>query len=150
MARSRCSASGQSALKPGAGQPSFTRAARQDETAHLAVRALESLLRTERRPVYAGEPRSRQRHTSAIGQLSHRGARAVQTSAPSSMNAALAVLATAGSSGRIGHHRGQVARVDGGPASACPPTARASTRRTFASTTGCRWPYANTATARAV
>ena len=41
-------------------------------------------------------------------------------------------------------------RVVAGPASGSPATARQTTRRTLVSTTGCRCPYANAATARAV
>ena len=95
-------------------------------------------------------PVSRHAHTSSTGQSRQRGARAVHTTAPSSMNATEARAAVAGSSGSRDSISARSAAVVVVPASGAPVTARATTRRTLVSTTGWRCPYANAATARAV
>lgn len=66
------------------------------------------------------------------------------------MNAALASAAAAGSPGSSSSVATRSAGRVAGPASGSPAIARHTTRRTFVSTTGCRCPYANAATARAV
>ena len=91
-----------------------------------------------------------QTHRSRTGQVPHPGARAVHTVAPSSMTAAFQRTDRAASSGSSASTAARSRRVDGGPASAAPCTARATTRRTLVSRTGCRPPCAKTATAEAV
>ncbi|MFC7573974.1 hypothetical protein ACFQX8_17305 [Klenkia terrae] len=83
------------------------------------------------------------------GQLPHRGVRATQTSAPSSITATENRTARSWSAGASASTSARsVARA--GSASARPCTSRATTRRTLVSTTGWRWPYPKQATARAV
>ena len=100
-ARSRCTASGHRRVDHGAGHrrlagPQFA----QDEAAHLAVAALVLLLLRGRpaRRTRGSRPRAtRTRRRS--GSTSQRGARAVQTTWPSSMVPALTRRARAGSAG---------------------------------------------------
>ena len=97
-----------------------------------------------------GDPANRQAHTLASGQAPHRGARAVQTRAPSSMTATFQTRATSGSAGTSVAARAVSARVSAAAGRAAPVTARASTRRTLVSTTTVRSPCAKHATAAAV
>ncbi len=80
----------------------------------------------------------------------HCGLAAVQTRAPSSITATDQRAATAGSSGSSdsASFRSAADALTGG--SSCPLISRASTRRTFVSSTACRWPNAKLATAAAV
>ena len=91
-------------------------------------------------PSYGGLPAARHAHDATTGQSAHRGVRAVQTSAPSSIEATPKRAARAGSAGSSAATAARSRAVDGGPASPWPSTARATTRRTFVSTTGCRRP----------
>ena len=102
-------------------------------------------------PSYAGAPASRHAHRVASGQPPQRGVRAVQTSAPSSITATAHRAATGRlvRQQRLGASPFRRGDSDGAGCSA-PPTARASTRRTLVSSTACRAPCANDATAAAV
>ena len=81
----------------------------------------------------------RHAHSSATGQAEHFGARAVQIVAPSSIVAAFMIRATTGSAGSTAS-MAERSRRDGAPGCERPSIARASTRRVFVSTTGCRSP----------
>ena len=87
---------------------------------------------------------------SSTGHWLHFGLRAVQTRAPSSMTAAAQRAAVGASAGTRCSASVSSARVRVGAGRAVPVTARASTRRTLVSTTACRAPKANVATAAAV
>ena len=98
----------------------------------------------------ATDPASRHRHRSASGHDPQAGARAEQTSAPSSITAAENLAALAGGCGSSESISARSAAVAGSRGSSRPRTTRDSTRRTLVSTTGVRAPNANAATARAV
>jgi len=87
-------------------------------------------------PSSGGAPLSRQAQAAANGHWAQRGARAVQTIAPSSMKAMLARAARFSSGGSRSAIAARSAAVVAGPASGLPSTARDTTRRTLVSTTG--------------
>ena len=61
-----------------------------------------------------------------------------------------ATAGSTGSSDSASRRSATEAADDAPPAQGCPAASRASTRRTFVSSTACRWPKAKLATAAAV
>ena len=85
----------------------------EDGAAHLPVGAVPGLTAPDR-PVVCRPAGEQPGAAAATGQSSHRGARAVQTRAPSSMTATFHVLASSSSSGSRASARATSARVRAG------------------------------------
>ena len=101
-------------------------------------------------PSYAGLPSATQVHVADTGHAPHAGEVAVHTSAPSSITATDHSAASASRSGSTEVARARSAALMAGRGCSVPVSSRASTRRTFVSSTTARCPKANDCTAAAV
>ena len=122
--------------RPGSGEARSTSSSRPRTCRSVPANACTAPAGAVVRGPPGGDPRARRR----TGQAPQRGARAVQTTAPSSISATDASAAPRVVGRQEGVDVGQVGPARAGPASPAPCTARATTRRTFVSTTGLRRP----------